>query len=353
MAAIPAVSIPSRVSAMINPNSERAVADSETEIADSEMADSETADSERADSGMWREWWLGLVNKDVVFTAVVVADLAVPLGVLLESVPCALDQSAVIDKICEKICDLTQDFAMKQPTEIEHPKPNWGSVTAGMSTDEILASLMRKDATRALEDGAQATTAALLNRQSAFAPSLPPVQEPTDQTPLLNPPPGPTENPPSSQDAAASPTEKAPTTPTTAKNPKRKAEKGRHTTRETPPQKQPTKTAQAPKAPKATQDTPTPTRDAPQPAKEDAKCGKCGSQEAHHAEHGPMLLCSARPSGRQCNSGKHVKCAGLLRVPHDAWYCDEHTTEGAGCHLGCTCPRHFATGKRTRRPAVY
>ena len=90
-------------------------------MADSETADSETADSERADSGMWREGWLGLVNKDVVFTAVVVADLAVPLGVLLESVPCALDQSAVIDKICEKICDLTQDFAMEQPTEIEHP----------------------------------------------------------------------------------------------------------------------------------------------------------------------------------------------------------------------------------------
>ena len=105
MAAIPAVLIPSRVSAMINPNSERAVADSEmadSEMADSETADSETADSERADSGMWREGRLGLVNKDVVFTAVVVADLAVPLGVLLESVPCALDQAPLLTRFAKR-----------------------------------------------------------------------------------------------------------------------------------------------------------------------------------------------------------------------------------------------------------
>ena len=87
----------------------------------------------------------------------------------------------------------------------------------------------------------------------------------------------------------------------------------------------------------------------------DLACAKCGSVDAEHPELGTMLLCEAQEGGRVCNRGFHLRCLSppLSRVPRGRWYCDFHTTKGAGCVLGCECEKHKADGKRARAHVNY
>jgi hypothetical protein len=356
----------------------------------------------------WVAWWVPQC-RSVAFTAIVVADLEVPLGVVVDfdlSSPCApsftdltqpesghrspdLDMEAELDSQgpdfaqvnsppridrsppAVLLADLACASSVPPPKTPTPPTDHRRRATTAegtpppLSANARLAALMQKARAQhhVTSDPTQIKTRPAGSRPVEF-------QLARDTDKENRPPTQGTRRPRDPTPAPSTRTEQQPEeTP-----PKRKADEQSQTNKDTPPQKKPAKPKGKPRAkakkadetpkakkadetPKAREAEETPATDAPQPAKSqpengDVKCGKCGSGDAEHPKYGEMLLCSARIGGAYCTAGLHVTCASLKKVPKDKWYCAEHATTGAGCPLGCECHLHRATGKRTRRAVL-